>query len=465
MPFLAHLHRFFRGAIKFRFVAVRTEMHSCRLRLAYYPHDYNTAQATSIDDAQWTSYHIDWDIQKCAEIEYTCPYLSIAPLLPTSAALGQLLLYVVNPMVAPTTVSSTINIEVYVAAGNDFAVAVQQPRPCQVYCTDWDVAAAARLRVGRNPEKEAHAQAAPWVDNFHDSLALDDDDPDDDLSFLPYSIARLATETAHAQSGPALASPALVQATPSSGPTDLHLFAETTGEFTLSLLTMLKRYQAWLITPGTASTEAAIYRLKSKITAYFNAGVRTTSEWTPTMFDVIPLLYAFERGSAHYWVPRNDQELYVSVCDTRDLPPGQTHWWNLILPTEVQKFFHFNADITEDPVRIPGFNQTSWQLARPCAFGHDEPIDALADNNLTLVFPAAQEWTASRQIRRRVGDDYQCAEYLGIPPLFTQEAVADPGRLRLRPREPSFAAPPSSPSVGHLPASALARAPARSQLY
>jgi len=129
------------GSIKFHFKVVCSEYHRGRLRLVYNP---LTNNAGSVAFNQVYSTIID--ISSDREFDYECKWTDIrawnaclgidgasgATLFNTTAAVsggspfdnGTLSVYVVNELATPSTTAADVKIQVWVAAGDDFAVSI-----------------------------------------------------------------------------------------------------------------------------------------------------------------------------------------------------------------------------------------------------------------------------------------------------------------------------------------------------
>lgn len=125
-------HRFWRSSIVYKFKIVKTQFHSGRLAIAFTP---NTGFTTSTDVTYANSdyaYREIIDIREMNEYTFAIPYISHAPYktsvydTPADTSLGKLKVFVVDPLRAPSTVSSGVRILVEMAAGPDFEV--QTPR-------------------------------------------------------------------------------------------------------------------------------------------------------------------------------------------------------------------------------------------------------------------------------------------------------------------------------------------------
>jgi hypothetical protein len=130
LSFVANFFKFWRGSICFRFKIVKTEFHSGRIVVDFCPANTSgVARTPSYGLSPYLARQI-YDIRECNEFTVAVPYMSVSPYLPTnfqpgtrSWATGTLNVYVEDPLVAPATVSSSIDIIVEMYAGPDMEFA------------------------------------------------------------------------------------------------------------------------------------------------------------------------------------------------------------------------------------------------------------------------------------------------------------------------------------------------------
>lgn len=124
----ANLFKKWRGGITYKIRVIKTKFHSLRLRISFAPGA--TAQ-TGID--RDSCYSEIFDLRDSNTIEFTVPYIHPFPWLNTRSntltsvadtSLGLLMVDVYNQMVAPSTVSSTIDCIVERCAAPDFELSV-----------------------------------------------------------------------------------------------------------------------------------------------------------------------------------------------------------------------------------------------------------------------------------------------------------------------------------------------------
>lgn len=125
--YIANLFRYWRGSLVLNFKVIKTQFHSGRLALTYYPGHFNPAVYTEATSAQ--CYREVIDLQEANEFTITVPYVSVKPWLETNVTMnylsctGLIAISVLNPLVCPATVSNSVSVIVEVCAGKDFEVA------------------------------------------------------------------------------------------------------------------------------------------------------------------------------------------------------------------------------------------------------------------------------------------------------------------------------------------------------
>lgn len=118
IAFVTSFFKQWRGSLRFRFKIVRTEFHSGRLSIAFFP-----GISGSIFTANAAYVHRQIvDIRESTEIEILVPFINIEPW--ATGSIGAIHITVVDPLCAPATVSSSITILTEISGGEDFEVAV-----------------------------------------------------------------------------------------------------------------------------------------------------------------------------------------------------------------------------------------------------------------------------------------------------------------------------------------------------
>ncbi len=127
LDYVSSLFKAYRVAVKYRFKLPKTEFHSGRLLVAWQPYDGTSTAATvdSIDDTD-NLQRVIWDIRESNELEVEIPFVLPTNFQKIGTAYAKMYLLVVNELVAPSTVPSTINILIEKCAGSvvEFAMPI-----------------------------------------------------------------------------------------------------------------------------------------------------------------------------------------------------------------------------------------------------------------------------------------------------------------------------------------------------
>ncbi len=132
LSFIASHFQYWRGSIVYKLKFVKTEFHSGRLVVAFLPANFNVAGPNlTIDNSVFTHRHII-DIREANEFTFAVPYIADSPYRFTTvsniqAYIGAFKVFVLDPLVAPASVSQSITIIVEKAGGPDMEFAVPQP--------------------------------------------------------------------------------------------------------------------------------------------------------------------------------------------------------------------------------------------------------------------------------------------------------------------------------------------------
>lgn len=124
----------YRGSFKITIKAVKTEFHSGRLSVAYVPQPLNglTAAPVVYPSTFFVNRHII-DVRTATEWTFEFPYGSDFTYLDTNVPYGTVYIYVENQLVAPTSVSSTIELLFEVSGGEDLEYAMPTVMPYATY--------------------------------------------------------------------------------------------------------------------------------------------------------------------------------------------------------------------------------------------------------------------------------------------------------------------------------------------
>jgi hypothetical protein len=118
VTFVSAYFQNWRGSLKYRFKIVKTPFHSGRLAFSFYPTD----ESSYVANPAYVN-RIIVDIREKSDVEIIVPYISRHPWHPCDVAVntrtGVLVVEVVDPLIAPATVSSSVSLLVELAGGDD----------------------------------------------------------------------------------------------------------------------------------------------------------------------------------------------------------------------------------------------------------------------------------------------------------------------------------------------------------
>lgn len=125
LAYATSMFGYWRGGLKYRMSVVKTAFHSGRLRITFIPGASATGQ--TIDNA----YSYILDLRTSSELEFEVPFVSNTPWKPVNLApygnnfdstysTGTIRVEVLNALIAPDTVSPTIDVLIWISAGEGF---------------------------------------------------------------------------------------------------------------------------------------------------------------------------------------------------------------------------------------------------------------------------------------------------------------------------------------------------------
>lgn len=264
VAWVSNFFSLWRGSLKFTFKIVKTEFHSGRLLAAFLPYDAGTFAVPaipSIDDTVYLHREII-DVRYGNEFSIIVPFISLTSyhqIFGADRMTGVLILYVLNPLVAPATVSDTVQILLEVSGGSDMEFA--EPR---------------------------------------------------DLLEMPVMVATAHSgntcEVIRADIGNSMELDSLQTST------------SCVGERILSLRSLLKRYNSIAYVGSTVTTTFSFLPFSIPVSIVDSSNILTVSEFSfADVFSSISLPFALSRGSMRYKFIRSvasDQE----VITARSLP-------------------------------------------------------------------------------------------------------------------------------------------------
>jgi hypothetical protein len=136
LMFAASSFKQWRGGIKFRFIFAKTKMHAGRVMVVFNPYMFTVSNTTLMTTstnvtipaygslgADPFGYSAVFDLKDGNVFEFKVPYVSPIPYSNLATTTGALAMYVVNPLIASSVVSSAISVVVQVAGDSDFELA------------------------------------------------------------------------------------------------------------------------------------------------------------------------------------------------------------------------------------------------------------------------------------------------------------------------------------------------------
>lgn len=117
--YVANCFQYWSGDFKFKFRLAKTKFHSGRLLVAHIPFWYpstgfNTAFATPVQGAPMNFKSHIWDLKDSNDYEFTVPYTFVRPFASIFDVLGSLSVTVEQPLLAPSSVGTTLSLIVEV---------------------------------------------------------------------------------------------------------------------------------------------------------------------------------------------------------------------------------------------------------------------------------------------------------------------------------------------------------------
>lgn len=127
LDYISSLFKAYRVAVKYKFKIPKTEFHSGRLLIAWQPYDGTSAPGTisSLSDTD-NLQRIIWDVRETNELEVEIPFILPTNYQKIGIAYAKIYILVVNELIAPSTVPSSVNILVEKSAGSvvEFAMPI-----------------------------------------------------------------------------------------------------------------------------------------------------------------------------------------------------------------------------------------------------------------------------------------------------------------------------------------------------
>lgn len=135
--YFGQMFKYWKGSFKFKFTFSKTKLHGGRVMVAFCPYITSPDEGELAGDplpmqvasygsalgADPTGLSAVFNLRDGNEFEFAVPYTSDRPYLPFLGSYGTIVMYVVDPIQAPSVVSNTIDVLVEVSADSDFEFA------------------------------------------------------------------------------------------------------------------------------------------------------------------------------------------------------------------------------------------------------------------------------------------------------------------------------------------------------
>lgn len=361
---LTTLFNQYRGGIRYTFKIIKTEFHSGRVSVTFNPLVPGQAATTiSVANAPFVHREII-DIREGNSFDFIVPYVSLTPYKQCSDNFGEIVVRVINPLIAPATVSSTIVFLVEVAGAPDFEVAFPAMnvavRPTAVY----------------NPQSS---------------------------SFIPKADKNSITSSVIGQSR-------LLH--------DNHMSARScVGEKVVSILSYLKRNFFF----GTAATANISFDPVLVSLAKTTAASNATNGPHNDPYSFISSWYALSRGSIRVKFTNNDGAKELAHAGFFPQNTGSYDTVNTFgLPNDSSQ--RVLVDLGEGvELQFPQYNDTHSRGVADITFS-----STYLTNNHAALGASIGYFSLARlaggagtvTMYRSVGDDFQLGYFVGIPPVL-----------------------------------------------
>jgi len=373
--FLSNLFNLYRGGLRFTFKIVKTEFHSGRLSVVFNPSVVPGASVFPNNTGSTYCHREIIDIREGNSFDFIVPYVSLSPYKQCQgnfSSIGSLQIRVLNPLIAPATVSTTISIIVEVAGAPDMEFAV----PAQ------------------------HTMQAVAIYNPQSSSFIPKRDENSIISGVIGS---------------------------SELKTDNHFSARAcVGEKIVSLLSLLKKNDILPI-------RDLLYVGKHYVIDPFSFPLPFTTVTNATGTDhqndnlaLVSSLYLLNRGSTRWRVFSYSSNTVNILASTLLPTDSNTAIYSSKISsassapkTHALEVYNTNTDASLAEVQVPQYNRFHSRI------WYDSTYDASTHGIAYGAYPTTSQVqlqvyapdAALPDFGRQAGDDFQCGYFIGVPPI------------------------------------------------
>lgn len=412
IAFLANLFHYWRGSIRMTFKFAKTEFHSGRLVVAYGP-GVKSASTPTLADTTFVHRSII-DLREGNEFTFIFPFVSTTPWKDTidQDSYGRVWLKVLNPLVAPDTVSPDIAFSVEVSMDTDAQFAFP-------HCYKGKVAV---LNQTAFVAQSGLPKYSYFPSHFNPGV------------FTP------APQIYQAQAGTVSDNASPCSVTPTNdtvGATHRSAVSIACEQYcigeNIASLNQLCRKASRIERAGTAgdgTTKSYIELRPFTIggRGIYGANLKDISSFCGDWVSILSPLYAYNRGGVRYTivpsvastVDQIDAFLGVTLQSTTiNISNSDVLSWDS--PVTNQSSLHVSSRLPLDgslTFDVPSYSRTQCRLNRitisdAIGAGAVEPNDIYSSQQCVVLDPKINDCKFS--IRRQAADDFQLGFFLGIP--------------------------------------------------
>lgn len=381
--YLSKLHQYYRGNLTLKLKFVKTEFHSGRIMVAFFPSILTNSVSTTFDDTAYVN-RVIVDLRETNEIEFEVPFVSTLPYRLCDDPYGFIKIFVVDPLIAPNTVSSSVTVLMEMRGSQSLEYAIP-------------------ITTGLVPAQPTATQSGVKESNSNAQSA--------GLHLLGSSTF---DEICSAES--------------------------CIGERVVSLRTLIKRPIIWssYSVSGSSSTTLMTFSVipnqLSKIN-YYSPGVWIAPDTLMDLIDVVAPLYALSRGSLRIKLVDTTASAGLLAATLLPVPSTQTitPGYSTTLPTKqsAQTTLALTAGLGQNAlttitrpdltggieVQIPHYNNShsciNAKLSNPA--GSYYGVQGYGAPSKLLNFEFSID--GAGYILRSGGDDYSLGCFVSVPPF------------------------------------------------
>lgn len=386
VSYISRFFRYYRGSLKFTFKFVKTEFHSGRLVLTYTPGN-GTVPVTNA--ATTFTFREILDIRQANEYSFVMPYASVVPYRSVLRMFGEgpneygsISLRVLNDLIAPANVPSTVRILVEVSAHDDFELAGPA-----IACAGSDATDVTRLCL-------------PFFTQMDSSQIV--------KSFKPVGSSNVTGERNLAPSMYCI------------------------GEKVQSIKQLLLRYSRFKgsdSSTSTATVDVNPFHISALGMPFSGSGGEQLPSLYADYYSSLVCLYAYSRGSVRLALNRTATvntrlTTYAYFCaDTTAALPSYSsaRSGGVDLSMSLITYHNFDQNNGVSEIRVPAYNCVPTRLNKfsvTATTSATQPYDYYIPKVRVVLSQSASE--AGGNLHRAVGDDFQCGYFIGVPPIWVR---------------------------------------------